>query len=340
MYDHGLHWPALTSFVHLDHSASAVVAAGVGSVPGRAIEAPPEETIKRIRMADGVTLAVSDSAPPRPRHTAVFLHGFCLSRLSWKRPMDYLERRFGDGLRVIGVDHRGHGQSGAGPMHTYTIRQCAKDLAAVLDVLGVHGNVSLIGHSMGAMVAMEYHRLASDERPVDPSALVLVATAAGRLSQRGVGRLLGSPATTALFEVVNHTPQQAWRLLSRPLGAGLGRVQPGVSPQQVLAMVAASALRTTAVATAVGFLPTLRSFDAFDVLGSLPRTVVVSGGADVLTPADHAWELAAEIPDCRHVHLPWAGHMLPQQAPQLINDVLVRTIAPTLAVGRSVVPAS
>ena len=89
-----------------------------------------------------------------------------------------------------------------------------------------------------------------------------------------------------------------------------------------------AALTTTPVATAVGFLRSLRAYNQYATLPTIhARTVVISGGADPLTPPSHAADLTAAIRGAEHVHVPYAGHMLPQQVPQVINDAIRRTIA-------------
>ena len=52
------------------------------------------------------------------------------------------------------------------------------------------------------------------------------------------------------------------------------------------------------------------------------RTVIVSGGADPITPPQHARDMAAGIPDAVHWHVPRAGHMLPGQAPDVITAAI------------------
>jgi pimeloyl-ACP methyl ester carboxylesterase len=288
---------------------------------------------------DGVRLAVRDHCPARARHTVVFLHGLCLDQFAWARQIGYLRRRYADTVRVISYDHRGHGSSGSAPMSTYCIEQCAADLAQVLDVLHVTGAVTFVGHSMGGMVALAYLGRSAVDRPVDPGGLVLIATAAGGLATHGLGRLLGTPATSALFNLVNHTPEQAWRAVLGPLGAVLGRAHSGSSARRTLSAVTAAALATTPLATAVGFLPSLRAFDQYHVLGSIrARTFVLGGGCDVLTPPVHARELAAAIPGCRHVHLADAGHMLPQAAPHVVNDAITGAIGGDGSASKSILP--
>lgn len=273
---------------------------------------------------DGVTLAVRDNGNRDAAHTVVFLHGLCLSQTCWARQIDYLADRYGSAMRIISYDHRGHGRSSQAPMSTYRIERLAADLAQVLKVRNVNGPVTLVGHSMGGMTALGYLGLDAGRRPVDPAGLVLVATAAGKLRQRGMGRLLGTPATAALVGVAGVAPEQAVRAMAAPLCATLSRWRRGASAA-TLAAVAADALAAGSVATAVGFLPALRDYDQYPMLATIrARTVVLSGGADPLTPAVHARDLAAAIPGAEHVHIPGAGHMLPQEAAQLVHEAIRR----------------
>jgi pimeloyl-ACP methyl ester carboxylesterase len=279
-----------------------------------------------VRTSDGVSLAVCDTGPRTAEHTVVFLHGLCLNQTSWDRQIDYLLRRYGQSVRVISYDHRGHGRSAAAPMNTYRVDQLADDLAQVLTALDVTGPLTLVGHSMGAMTALAYLARPAAARPVEPHGLVLVATAAGKLAERGLGRLLATPAPAALVGLIEHTPQYALHALVRPVCATLSRWR-GHGRSATLAAVTVAALTTTPVATAVGFLPSLRAYNQYPTLPSIhARTVVISGGADPLTPRSHAADLTAGICGAEHVHVPYAGHMLPQQAPRVINDAIRRTI--------------
>lgn len=306
----------------------------IGFAPGEAVAADgdrPEGAARRRRhvqvlAGDGVRLSCSDYGDRSARHTAVFLHGWCLSRAEWARHIDSLQRRHEGSVRAIGYDHRGHGRSQSAPTSTYRVDRLADDLAYVLDELKVTGSLTLIGHSLGAMVALEYLRRAA--RPVDPAGLVLVGAAAGRLTERGLGRLLSTPGLARLCRVVEYSPDQAVRVLGAPLCAAVGRGRAGGPAQRArLAEVIASALASTPVATAVGFVGGLRDFDATAVLGSVTaRTVVVSGSGDVLTPPEHSDELAASIPGAVHVCVPGAGHMLPQQAPHVVSQAIERAI--------------
>jgi pimeloyl-ACP methyl ester carboxylesterase len=281
----------------------------------------PACTERTVTIRDGVQLAVRDQGSIHAEATVVLLHGLCLEKGSWAGQIRHLTRQWGDRVRIISYDHRGHGKSDSAPKHTYMIEQLADDLADVLTALDVTGPLTLAGHSMGGMVALAYLGRRPADRPVEPHGLVLAATAAGRLAERGVARLLASPATDMLCGL-------AIRLLTKPVCATLG-LQVGSHARSTLLTLFTTALgATTSLHTAVGFLPGLRSYDQISALASIrAQTVILSGGVDLLTPPSHARDLAAAIPGATHLHLPTAGHMLLQEAAHAVTDAISRTIS-------------
>ncbi|WP_374021391.1 alpha/beta fold hydrolase [Mycobacterium sp. HNNTM2301] len=316
---------------------------GTNAYRAAAVAAPQSLADKRngyvehtVVTSDGVELAVRDYGSSGSRkHTVVLLHGLCLTQASWALQTRHLVRRWGDSVRIITYDHRGHGHSTGADMRTYRIDRLAADLAEVLVALRVTGPLTLAGHSMGGMTALAYLGRPPAQRPVDPQALVLVATAAGRLGERGLGRLLGTRATDALFEVVHHLPRRvmdkAFDGLVRPVCAGLSRFS-GADWRNAAALTL-SAVRTTPLPTAVGFLPSLKRYDQYPALASIAAdTIVISGGADMTTPVAHARDIAEAIPGATHLHRPGAGHMLLQEHPECVNDAIDRVL------GTSTVP--
>ncbi|MCV7169068.1 alpha/beta hydrolase [Mycobacterium manitobense] len=291
-------------------------------------------TERTITVRGGVQLAVRDQGPADAQATVVLLHGLCLDRDSWTGQIDHLTRQWGDRLRIISYDHRGHGRSDSAPKRTYTVTQLAEDLAGVLTALRVTGPLTLAGHSMGGMVALAYLGRPPADRPVEPTGLVLAATAAGRLTERGVARLLANPATNILCGLAALTPHRAISVLSKPLYAALALRCDADARSTLSRLFAETSAAATTLDTAVGFLPGLRSFDQLSTLGSIrAETVVLSGGADLLTPPSHAHEMTEAIPGATHVHLPDAGHMLLDEAPQTVTDAISRTFATRTAVG-------
>ncbi|MCV7257095.1 alpha/beta fold hydrolase [Mycobacterium shimoidei] len=288
---------------------------------------------RTVTTSDGVSLSVCDWGSHAAEHTVVLLHGFCLNKESWNIQMTQLIRRWGNNIRIISYDHRGHGDSGNASMHTYRIDKLAGDLAELLVALGVTGPLTLVGHSMGGMTALAYLRRPASERPVEPDNLVLVATAAGNLGSRGLGRLLRTPATSVLYHLVHRMPRagtdEVVQFLARPVCAavtrhsGYGKVAP-----KSLVNRSAAAVNATPSTTKVGFLRGLREYDCSATLSSITaKTTIISGGADRLTPMWHTRELADGIPGAMLIHWPTAGHTLLHEIPQVVTEAISSTIA-------------
>lgn len=294
-----------------------------------------------VTARDGVRLAVRDYGPTAAAHTLVLLHGFCLSKESWDIQVESLTRRWGDDIRVLSYDHRGHGHSAEAPMDTYRIEQLAEDLADVLSLMNVSGNVTLAGHSMGGMVALAYMGLSADQRPVDPVSLVLVATAAGNLTERGVGRLLTCPGVNSLYKLTNHLPTRMLDRLIRRASAPLCKLvlhyvrMVGDTAAANTALTAGT-INATPLRTKVGFLPSLKNFNCYSVLPTITaRTTILSGELDFFTPREHADDMHAAIPDVRHLHHPTAGHMLLGDTPGLVTSALSRAVSVTRKIPRN-----
>lgn len=301
--------------------------------------APAARSVQQtILTRDGVSLAVHDSGPADAEHTVALLHGLCLGAGSWQAVDEALRELLGGEVRVIRYDHRGHGDSGCGPTSTYHVDQLADDFADVLTALRVSGSLTVAGHSLGGMAAMTYSARSADRQPVRPHGLVLVATAAGNLCERGLGRLLSTPAPDFLSALVAHTPayaaEHAVRALARPVCELIGLCRGCArAERRVLCSMCSAALATTALSTAAGFLPHLRRFDQRAVLGNIrAATTILSGDTDTVTPAAHAQEMATAIPGARHRQFHGAGHMLLHERPTQIADEIAAVVLSRRAV--------
>jgi pimeloyl-ACP methyl ester carboxylesterase len=288
---------------------------------------------RSVTTSDGVPLAVRDWGSRSADHTVILLHGFCLNKDSWNIQMRQLIRRWGNNIRIISYDHRGHGDSGNASMHTYRIDRLADDLAELLVALGITGPLTLVGHSMGGMTALAYLGRPVSKRPIEPESLVLVATAAGNLGSHGFGRLLSTPMTGMLYHLVHHMPRtgidEMIQFLARPVSAALTRHGGyGDAAPKSLVEMSAAAINATASTTKVGFLPGLREYDCSQTLSDITaKTTIISGGADKLTPMRHARQLADGIPGARHIHRPTAGHTLLHEVPQVVTEAISAAIA-------------
>ncbi len=121
-----------------------------------------------IRGLSGAFLSVLDLHPEGAEKTILFIHGYAGILDSWEHQINHFVRRF----RVVALDLRGHGQSDA-PYTRYTMDEMVSDLHAVVETLHLPEKFSLVGHSFGGSIAVEY----ANAHPERLENLVLLATA-------------------------------------------------------------------------------------------------------------------------------------------------------------------
>jgi pimeloyl-ACP methyl ester carboxylesterase len=120
----------------------------------------------RTLAINGIDMYLEQSGAGEP---LLLLHGFTGTGGDWRHvfDLDELGRRY----RLYRPDARGHGRS-TNPAGTFTHGQCARDVAALLDTLGL-ARVRAIGISLGGNTLLH---LASDPRTRDRvQAMVLVS---------------------------------------------------------------------------------------------------------------------------------------------------------------------
>ena len=111
-------------------------------------------------------LSVIDIEPEDASHTLVFIHGYGGSSPQWI----YQLRFFGQFMRVIAPDLRGHGLSDDPKELAHSMEGLVDDVELLVDALQVTKPFYLIAHSFGGAVASEY----TLRHPEDVRGLVLI----------------------------------------------------------------------------------------------------------------------------------------------------------------------
>lgn len=149
------------------------------------------------------TTFVRDTGGSPGRPVVVLLHGWGVTAdLNWFAAYPALGRRY----RVLAIDHRGHGRGIRPAAGKVRLSDCADDVAALLDVLGIE-NAVVVGYSMGGAVAQLLWR----RHPARVSGLVLCSTA--RHFQGGPLSSLWYRSYTPLAALANAAPRPAASLV-------------------------------------------------------------------------------------------------------------------------------
>jgi len=114
---------------------------------------------------DGTKLFYEEAGKGDP--PIVFVHGWTCDHTHFTPQAEHFRPRH----RVVALDLRGHGQSDQ-PEQGYTIADLADEVSWICKELGV-GTPVIVGHSMGAAVALEL----AARHPQLPSAIVMVDAA-------------------------------------------------------------------------------------------------------------------------------------------------------------------
>ncbi|MBI3693146.1 MAG: alpha/beta fold hydrolase, partial [Mycolicibacterium aromaticivorans] len=175
-----------------------------------------------VTTPDGIPLVVREVGPTTAPLTVVFAHGFCLQMGSFHFQRAALASRWGDQVRMVFYDQRGHGQSSAAPVDTYTVDQLGKDLETILQVMVPRGPVVLVGHSMGGMTVLSHARQFPKHYGSRIVGAALISSAAEGLSRSPLGEILQNPA----LEAVRFAARYAPKLVHRTRGAARSVLRP------------------------------------------------------------------------------------------------------------------
>lgn len=221
------------------------------------------------------------------------------------------------GFQCIIIDNRGTGYS----THTtsmVTMPMLADDVGAVIaHELDEDQKSHVVGISLGGMISQHV----ALRHPDRVSGLMLLATTCG-LPHNLINGAFFKPAALALlaricFATSRPTLEQMQRLLAHPdslprlteilLGWETIFLDQPTSPRTYLQQLLAATLHSTG-----------------KQLDRIPhRTYVISGDEDFLIPPRNSEILAQLIPNARHEVIPRAGHIFPQEHPEVVPSMLV-----------------
>ena len=237
------------------------------------------------------------------KRTIVFVHGAGLDHSWWGLQSRY----FGyHGFNVLAVDLPAHGRS-AGPALT-SIGEMADWVKKLLDERKI-GSASLVGHSMGSLIALEF----AAKYPLAAEKIALIGTAYPmQVGDAFLDAAKRNDQTAYHMETIwGHAAQVPFSGNPNPgmwmygdTLARLARLSPGVLHADLLACKSyAGGLEAAAKVKC--------------------PALFVLGARDVMTPPRAAQELANAISGSRTVSVSFSGHSLMAEAPDATLDALI-----------------
>ncbi len=235
-------------------------------------------------------------------HTVLMLHDADGGHLTFAPQVEMLASL---GYRAVAWDMPGYGSSA--PIEPYGFKGLAESCIALIDALQC-GPVTLVGHGMGAMVALEV--------AVRQSAVVrrLVLCAGGPALDAQAVEDWVEPRRRAL-DATGDMERLAQALV--PQYVGTGALPEGVR-------LATHALSQVYKGSYRRALEALGTFDrSASVLARLHMPTLIIGGAqDRCAPPAALQALAHVLPDARHLSLPHAGHWPQLEEPEAFDGAL------------------
>ena len=284
--------------------------------PAPAAVNEPAEVPVRYRDIHGYRRAfrMAGSGPP-----LLLVHGLGDSSDTWSHILPRLARH----RTVIAPDLLGHGDSEQ-PRADYAVAAYACGMRDLLGVLDIE-RVSVVGHSLGAGVAMQF----AYQFPERCERLVIVGGGGVGPEVHPLLRLASGPGAEFALPLATSAPVRKALGLAAPLlrltgGLGLGRHDFDYVLERYLALSSATSRQA--------FLRTLRAgvdlrgqvitmMDRSYLTAGLP-TLIVWGAHDRVIPVEHAGVAHGAMPGSRLEVFEDAGHFPHHDAPERFISVL------------------
>lgn len=282
---------------------------GLGQHPERV--PPPARSVP---IGEGRALNVVDVGEGSP---IVLVHGLPSNIGDWGETP---ERLAALGHRVVVYDRVGYGHStrdDASDPETYTYASNARDLAALLDALGIP-RATLVGWSYGGAVVQELAAL----QPERVSEIALIG-AVGPASPAG-----GDDALSKLLDSGVGEPVLQWVSVVEPVGRAFTEENLNAAFARARDVPPDWNDRTRAMLALPGTLEAFVAEAKRGTPGSLaPERIrapalVLHGSEDFLVPLAVGQDLAGRLPAAQLLVVPGGSHMLPATHPDLVAGAL------------------
>lgn len=280
--------------------------------------------------SDDIAIHTYVVGPAQAAATVVFIHGFTLAAEVYYLQTEFLEKHFPHTKSVL-IDARGHGATGPVAPERCTVEGTADDVFAAIKAHAETGPLILVGHSLGGLTALNLVKRAPAAVRDRIVGLVLVATSIESLSAQGLPQVLASPIADNVKNAVETAPEDAQKFreyASKFLAPTLATAVFQRKTSKEVIQFHAAMIHETPLDTFVGFFDDLQEHDELDAAPALQGLsgFVLAGEKDDVTPISQATRICELWPEAKLQVAQGAGHMLPLEAPAILNNAISRLL--------------
>ncbi len=250
-----------------------------------------------------ISFLMARSPPSRAAETILLIHGAGMSARSWTHQL----RGLSPSLRVLAMDLPGHGASD--PIAESSLKSYTDTACTLLISLGV-GPVFVAGHSLGGSVALAL----AAHRPELVKGLVLVSSCAKAPQHSGAFKALLGSLPLPIRRMMFFSTARSFLFA---LGAHNNAVQ--LALKDLHNCRPETVRKDMAVAAAMDLEETAQRVRT--------PTLVLCGTSDMVTPLRLSEKLTDLIPGSRLNVVDKAGHMLPLEAPERVNEEILEFVS-------------
>ncbi|CAG0963059.1 Tropinesterase [Rhodocyclaceae bacterium] len=244
---------------------------------------------------------------PDPALPAVlFIHGAQQDHSCWGLQSRWFAHH---GHAVLAPDLPGHGRSAGEALAS--VEAIADWIAALVAAAGF-ARATLVGHSMGSLVALE----TAARHPGQVAGIVLI------------GSSVPMPVSDALLGAARHDEPKAMGMINTWSHSQRGLMGGNTAPGMWMYGMNLRLMERQDPGTLHNDLAACHNYAhgeaaAAAVAAACCPALIVAGSRDLMTPARNTRALAEMLPHARVVHLPAAGHAMMAEQPDALLDALI-----------------
>ena len=245
------------------------------------------------------------AAPQKARAVLVFVHGIASSTKMWQKTIDELRNspQF-DKVDIVAVDLLGHGKSPKPSWVTYNTKLQARALHRTLRSLSIGKRVGIVGHSLGALTAVEYASHYQDGADV----YVLCSPPFYRSDSRKIPT--ADDVLQRIYREFAKHPKHTERLLKN--GQWYSQLNKGYTIDESNAQIFVRTLKSSII--------NQTAYD--DALKIRTPTMILSGVLDPIVIDSNIKSLAKKNPHIQRWRIPLSGHEItPRYRRELIKTL-------------------